>query len=137
MDVHERKVEVAQLTLIPTDTSKLACLSTLPPRSRRNRDGETSTKTEVNTSQKTATMSTRILSSLPKIVHISPLEKAAGALTWRNLELATRALHHDGLVVLENAISHEKLDRLNEKMVEGAKILQAAGDASPYNYNKG
>jgi hypothetical protein len=77
------------------------------------------------------------LSSLPKIVHVSPEEKSSGNLTWKNLELANRALHHDGLVVLENAISHDKLDPLNKKMVEDARKLQAAGDESPYNYNKG
>jgi hypothetical protein len=76
-------------------------------------------------------------SPLPKIVHVSSQEKKSGSLTWENLELANRALHHDGLVVLENAISHSKLDILNRKMVEDAKTLQAAGDESPYNYNKG
>jgi hypothetical protein len=71
------------------------------------------------------------------VVKVSPEEKAQGSLTNKNLELANRALHHDGLVVLENAISHEKLDFLNEKMVEDARKLQAKGDESPYNYNKG
>jgi len=66
----------------------------------------------------------RKLSSLPKVVDVSPEEKSSGKLTWKNLELATRALHHDGLVVLENAISHSKLDFLNEKMVRDARILQ-------------
>lgn len=72
----------------------------------------------------------------PKIVQVSPEEKAAGVLSWKNLELANRALHHDGLVVLENAIEHSKLDFLNEKMVADARILQVAED-SPYNYNRG
>jgi hypothetical protein len=77
------------------------------------------------------------VSSLPKIVNVSPEEKARGLLTHKNLELANRALHHDGLVVLENAISHDKLDFLNQKMVEDARMLQAKGEDSPYNYNKG
>lgn len=77
------------------------------------------------------------LSSLPKVVHISPEEISAGRLTWNNLELATRALHHDGLVILEDAIPHSKLDLLNGKMIADARILAAAGDASPYNYHKG
>lgn len=84
----------------------------------------------------TATHSSR-LSSLPKVVQVSPEEKSSSTLTWKNLELATRALHHDGLVVLEDAIDHSKLDFLNKKMVADARHLQAAGDASPYNYNKG
>ena len=77
------------------------------------------------------------LSSFPRIVNVSLEEKAAGFLTNKNLELANRGLYHDGLVVLENAISHEKLDVLNQKMVQDAKTLQAAGDESPFNYNKG
>ncbi|KAF9466102.1 hypothetical protein BDZ94DRAFT_1252114 [Collybia nuda] len=77
------------------------------------------------------------LSPHPKVVRVSVDERSAGKLTWKNLELATRALHHDGLVVLEDAISTSKLDALNEKMVIDARTLQAAGDASPYNYHKG
>src|SRR6187402_3768130 len=87
--------------------------------------------------QLTMSAATRKLSSFPRIVKVSPEEKSSGVLTWKNLELANRALHHDGLVVLENAISHSKLDFLNEKMVRDALTLQSAGDESPYNYNKG
>jgi hypothetical protein len=85
----------------------------------------------------TTTRTAAKLSSVPKIVKVSSEEKAAGSLTDRNLELANRAMHHDGLVVLENAISDEKLDFLNQKMVQDANTLQAAGDESPYNYNRG
>ena len=79
----------------------------------------------------------RSLSSLPIAVKVSPQEVSSNSLTWQNLELATRALHRDGLVVLEDVIDHAKLDRLNDKMAEDARTLQSAGDASPYNYNKG
>lgn len=79
----------------------------------------------------------RRLSSLPKAVLVSPVERQSGTLSWRNLELATRALQHDGIVVLEDAIPHAKLDFLNEKMVKDALFLQSAGDAIPFNYNKG
>ncbi len=68
---------------------------------------------------------------------VSPQEVYARSLTLQNLELATRALHRDGLVVLEDVIDHSKLDFLNQKMLEDAYTLQSAGDASPYNYNKG
>ena len=78
-----------------------------------------------------------MLSSVPITVKVSPQEVAAKSLTWQNLELATRAIHRDGLVVLEDVIEHSKLDALNQKMVEDALKLQSAGDASPYNYNKG
>lgn len=68
---------------------------------------------------------------------VTPGEVVAKRLTWQNLELATRAIHRDGLVVLEDVIDHAKLDTLNGKMVKDLAILQAAGEKSPYNYNKG
>jgi hypothetical protein len=82
-------------------------------------------------------MSIRRLSSLPISVKVSAQEVSAQRLTWQNLELATRAIHRDGLVILEDVIEHSQLDALNRRMVADALILQSAGDASPYNYNKG
>lgn len=79
----------------------------------------------------------RSLSSQPLTVHVAPDEVSAGRLTWQNLELAVRAIHRDGLVVLENIIEHDRLDNLNARMVEDARYLQSAGDASPFNYHKG
>ena len=79
----------------------------------------------------------RSLSSQPITVSVSNAEKTSRSLTLQNLELATRALHRDGLVVLSNAIDTTRLDILNRKMKQDALTLQAAGDASPYNYNKG
>jgi len=81
--------------------------------------------------------SVRRLSSFPKAVCVSPEERQSNTLSWKNLELVTRALHHDGLVILEDVIPHDKLDFLNEKMVEDALFLQSAGDTMPFNYNKG
>jgi hypothetical protein len=78
-----------------------------------------------------------MLSSQPVTIPVTPEEVSAGSLSWKNLELATRVLHRDGLVVLENVIDHAKLDRLNEQMVVDARILQSAGDNSPHNYHKG
>lgn len=46
-------------------------------------------------------------------------------------------LHRDGLVVVENAIPHDHLDLLNEKMVQDARMLQARGDDGPFNFNQG
>lgn len=89
------------------------------------------------TARRAATTASYNNNSFPHIVNVTPEEKSCGALTWKNLELANRALHHDGLVVLENAISHSKLDILNQKMVQDALELQSAGENSPYNYNKG
>lgn len=79
----------------------------------------------------------RSLSSQPIAVNVSSEEVTQGRLTGKNLELATRAIHRDGLVVLENVIEHNRLDELNAKMLEDARTLQNAGDDSPYNYNKG
>ena len=81
--------------------------------------------------------SNAVLSSLPISVRVSPKEVSSRSLSWQNLELAVRALHRDGLVVLEDVIDHSKLDFLNVKMVEDARILQSMGDASPFNYNRG
>lgn len=64
-------------------------------------------------------------------------EARAGKLTERNLERAVRAVLQDGLVVVENAIEHSYLDKLNKKMMEDSKYLSSLGDKSPFNYNKG
>ena len=79
----------------------------------------------------------RSLSSLPLAIKPSADEIAKATLSWKNLQIATRALHRDGLVVLEDAIETPILDRLNSKMVADAEILRSAGENSPYNYNKG
>lgn len=76
-------------------------------------------------------------SSTPVTVAVTSEELAARKLGWHNLELATRALHRDGLVVLQDAIEHSKLDALNKTMVQDALKLQALGDDGPFNYNKG
>jgi hypothetical protein len=85
----------------------------------------------------TTTSVVRVLSSLPITVQASPQEVSDGELTWKNLELAVRALHRDGLVVLEDIIDHYKLDILNKKMAKDSLSLQSRGENSPYNYNKG
>ena len=76
------------------------------------------------------------LSTDPIKISLSQSELKVGALTQRNLEIATRALHRDGIVVIEKLIPETLLDRLNEKMVKDALELQARKD-SPYNNNKG
>lgn len=76
------------------------------------------------------------LSSTPISIQVSESEIKDAALSQKNLEIATRTLRRDGLVVLEDLIPHNVLDKLNKKMVEDAYVLQAKKD-SPYNYNKG
>lgn len=71
-------------------------------------------------------------------VRISPTrsEVKAGKLSPQNLEVVIRALHEDGLIVVENVFDHMRLNKLNERMVKDAYELRARKD-SPYNYNKG
>jgi hypothetical protein len=59
------------------------------------------------------------------------------SLAPRNLELAVRHLHADGLVVVQDVVPHEDLDALNDKMVQDARYLQSLGDRGPFNYNQG
>lgn len=70
-------------------------------------------------------------------VQASLAERQDGRLTERNLEIAVRHVLRDGLVVVENAIEHDHLDRLNKKMVEDAYYLAGRGEAGPFNYNRG
>ena len=64
-------------------------------------------------------------------------ERLAGRMESRTLEKALQALHLDGLVMLENVVPHDALDRLNKRMVDDARTLFARGEDSPYNYNRG
>lgn len=75
--------------------------------------------------------------SQPFIVGPSEAELHKKLLAPRNLELAVRHLHADGLVVVEDVVPHEDLDALSEKMVKDARYLQSLGDKGPFNYNQG
>lgn len=72
----------------------------------------------------------------PIVVKPSVHELSDGELSQRNLEIAIRALAQDGLVILEDLVNFETLDKLNDKMVQDAYHLQSRKD-SPFNYNKG
>ncbi|KAI1135061.1 hypothetical protein F5Y05DRAFT_416680 [Hypoxylon sp. FL0543] len=74
---------------------------------------------------------------MPTTVQPSRLEIQKGLLEDRNLEKAVGAVHRDGLVVVEDVISHDSLDYLNKKMVQDARILQDRGEDGPFNYNTG
>lgn len=84
-----------------------------------------------------ATVSASSSSVLPQTIKPSQDEISSCTLGPRNLEIAVRALHNDGLVVIEDAIAHPVLDKLNEKMVEDCRTLQARGKDGPFNYNVG
>jgi hypothetical protein len=79
----------------------------------------------------------RFASTYPLTIKPNQDEILNGRLASRNLEKAVRGLHEDGLVVIEDAIPHDDLDRLNEKMVRDALQLQARGKDMPFNYNVG
>ncbi|KAJ5593382.1 hypothetical protein N7537_010286 [Penicillium hordei] len=77
------------------------------------------------------------LTSYPTSVLPSRDEIKYAQLSPQNLEVAMRSLNQDGLVVIENAIPHDCLDRLNKKMIEDAYSLQSRKGDSPFNYNPG
>ena len=79
----------------------------------------------------------RYASTYPLAIKPNRDEISNGHLDSRNLEKAVRSLHEDGLVVIEDAIPHKDLDRINEKMVQDAFLLQARGKDMPFNYNVG
>ncbi len=67
----------------------------------------------------------------------SSSERAQGKLSRRHKQTALEALHHDGVVVLENAIDPAILDRLNERMSHDTRTLIDRGTDGPSNYNLG
>lgn len=77
------------------------------------------------------------LTNHPISIRPSKIEIQQTRLSPRNLEVAIRSLHRDGLVVVENVIPHEGLDSLNSKMVEDAYHLRSKKGDSPFNYNPG
>ncbi|KAK5629412.1 hypothetical protein RRF57_005127 [Xylaria bambusicola] len=79
----------------------------------------------------------RLSQRLPLVVRPSEDEIKNNRLNQRNLEIAVRGVHLDGLVVVEDVIPHKDLDHLNTKMVKDARILQARGKDAPFNYNLG
>ena len=65
----------------------------------------------------------------PISIPVSRQELASGKLSQRNLEVAMRALHHDGLVILEDVVpDHRNLDHLNQRMLEDTMKLKEMGD---------
>ncbi|KXH36644.1 phytanoyl-CoA dioxygenase family protein [Colletotrichum simmondsii] len=77
------------------------------------------------------------LPTTPATIHPSQSELLNARLSSRNLELAVRHLHRDGLVVVADVVPHTDLDALNAKMVQDALYLQSLGDKGPFNYNLG
>ncbi|KIW80804.1 hypothetical protein Z517_07421 [Fonsecaea pedrosoi CBS 271.37] len=77
------------------------------------------------------------LHAQPASIQATLTERSQGKLSEQNLERAVRQVHHDGLVIVQNAIDTGVLRKLNEKMVKDAFELRSRGEHSPFNYNKG
>ncbi|OHE92521.1 phytanoyl-CoA dioxygenase family protein [Colletotrichum orchidophilum] len=77
------------------------------------------------------------LPTTPATIHPSHSELRNARLSPRNLELAVRHLHRDGLIVVRDVVPHANLDALNSKMVQDALYLRSLGDKGPFNYNQG
>ena len=78
-----------------------------------------------------------LTSQQPFSIRATSDELRNGRLNERHLEQAVRHILEDGLVVVENAVEHSVLDKLNEKMVEDAMYLRGLGEKGPFNYNLG
>lgn len=83
------------------------------------------------------TMATMTKAAMPAVVRPSQSEIQNATLDARNLEMAVRHIHRDGLVVIEDVVPHDEIDKLNTTMVQDAKALQDLGDEGPFNYNLG
>jgi hypothetical protein len=79
----------------------------------------------------------RQLPSEPIVIKPSKSEITSGKLESRNLEIAVRQIHLDGLVVVGDIVPHEDIDHLNEKMIRDARTLQGMKEKGPFNYNQG
>ena len=62
-------------------------------------------------------------SDAPVVITLSDTERLTGALTDTHLFDAVDSIHRDGVVVVENAISHETIDFLNERMCEDTERI--------------
>jgi ectoine hydroxylase-related dioxygenase (phytanoyl-CoA dioxygenase family) len=68
-------------------------------------------------------------------VVISDDERASGVMSRQNIEKAVVALAQDGVVVLDNGVSHDALDILNPRMVKEARQLRES-NGTQFNYSK-
>jgi hypothetical protein len=75
--------------------------------------------------------------NVPVSINPSSEELNEGKLTAQNLEIAIRALHQDGLIIICNVYRHEDLDKLNQVMVRDALKMSELGDEGPKNFHPG
>lgn len=72
------------------------------------------------------------------MITIDPTESelATGELSAEHRRIAIEALRTDGLVVLNDVVSHDHLDVLHERLIADVAALRARADV-PYNWNAG
>lgn len=59
----------------------------------------------------------------PVVISLTKKETESRRISPRRLKQAVEAIRRDGYVVIENAIPHEPLDMLREKMDQDSKVL--------------
>ena len=70
----------------------------------------------------------------PKIIKLTEEELKTKEIRSHNLQAALEALEADGLVVIENAVNPDHLDKLNERMILDAKLLKSRKETH-FNFN--
>lgn len=58
-------------------------------------------------------------------------------LSQRSIQAALEALRADGIVVVEDVVNKEAIDKLNSHMEKDTHTLMARGEKGPFNYNLG
>lgn len=58
-------------------------------------------------------------------------------LSQRSIQAALEALRADGIVVVEDVVNKEAIDKLNSHMEKDTRTLMARGENGPFNYNLG
>ncbi|KAL3417346.1 phytanoyl-dioxygenase family protein [Phlyctema vagabunda] len=71
----------------------------------------------------------------PEVIVISKREFLCKTTSLKTIQKALEAFHRDGIVILQDAISHESLDHLHSQMTRDAEVL--ASSANPhFNHDK-
>lgn len=63
----------------------------------------------------------------PKVIPLTDEERDSGVMSDKKLYDAIEAFFTDGLVVVENAIDVQLIDRLNERMLKDTESLLSGG----------
>lgn len=58
-------------------------------------------------------------------------------LSQRSIQAALEALRADGIVVVEDVVNKDAIDKLNSHMEKDTRTLMARGENGPFNYNLG